>query len=30
MNPDGNKNRFRDHRVIGAVEKAQQGLADLT
>ena len=27
MNPDGNRNRFR---VTGRVEKAQQGLADLT
>ena len=30
MNLDGNKNRSRNHRVIGHVEKAQQGLADLT
>ena len=30
MNPDGNKNRLRNHRVTGGVEKAQQGLADLT
>ena len=30
MNPDGNRNRLRDHTVTGRVERAQQGLADLT
>ena len=30
MNPDGNKNRLRNQRVTGGVEKAQQGLADFT